>query len=144
MSNTPTYLSWQAMLNRCRNPAADQYPKYGAVGIIVCERWCNSFENFLIDMGLRPSRQHTIDRFPDKNGNYEPYNCRWATWREQQNNRNNNVIVEYHGQQMTLAQAIRCGPVRKSTVMSRIHVLGWDIQRAIDAPAILGANQWSY
>ena len=76
MSGTPTYTSWKSMLTRCYNQNILEYKDYGGRGIIVCERWRNSFENFYIDMGIRPSADYTLDR-KDVNGNYEPNNCRW-------------------------------------------------------------------
>lgn len=83
---SPTYRSWDAMRARCGNPLHVSYADYGGRGITVCDRWRDSFENFLEDMGERPAGK-TIDRFPDKNGNYEPSNCRWATVFEQARNR---------------------------------------------------------
>lgn len=83
---TREYKSWLNMLARCYDKNRDKFCYYGARGITVCERWRSSFPNFLEDMGPR-SKGKTLDRYPDKNGNYEPGNCRWATWKEQAQNR---------------------------------------------------------
>lgn len=79
---SPTYISWSNMKQRCYNPLNHNFPRYGARGIQVCDRWRYSFENFLKDMGERPNGK-TLDRWPDPSGNYEPDNCRWATAKEQ-------------------------------------------------------------
>lgn len=82
-ARTSTYSIWAAMIQRCKNPNHHAWDLYGGRGIIVCERWLD-FRNFLADMGVRPIGL-TLDRI-DPSGNYEPGNCRWATWREQRLN----------------------------------------------------------
>ena len=84
-TKTKEFKTWDSMKQRCGNPKSDSYKDYGGRGIKVCERWINSFENFLADMGQAPAKHFSIDR-KDTNGNYEPSNCRWATAKEQRAN----------------------------------------------------------
>lgn len=85
-AHSPEFRTWRGMIQRCTNPQRQSFKYYGGRGIKVCERW-QKFENFLADMGLRPTATHSIDRFPNNDGNYEPGNCRWATRSEQQLNK---------------------------------------------------------
>lgn len=96
MSRTREYHSWSTAKYRCYNPKSNKYQYYGARGIGMCERWLNSFEDFVADMGPRPN-QRSLDRYPDLEGNYEPGNCRWATASQQNKNRRSRKRERHHG-----------------------------------------------
>lgn len=99
----PTYKAWIELKLRCGSPNNHAYKDYGGRGIKVCDRWLNSFESFLTDMGERPGKEYSIDRI-DVNGDYCPENCRWATRKEQCNNRRTNINITYNGKTQTLMQ----------------------------------------
>lgn len=86
-SGVDMYSTWVGMKQRCTNPKADKYRHYGAKGVKVCDRWLNSFQHFVDDMGEKPSPQYSLDRYPDKEGDYKKSNCRWATQQQQVMNR---------------------------------------------------------
>lgn len=85
MTKTSEWVAWKSMKERCLTPSHTSYKNYGARGIKVCEHWVNNFENFLADMGPKPDPLLTLERI-DVNGNYEPANCKWATWHDQRMN----------------------------------------------------------
>jgi hypothetical protein len=91
------YAAWANMKDRCLNTSNHAYRDYGGRGIGVCRRWIVSFPNFLKDMGRKPSAMHSLDRYPNNNGDYEPGNCRWATRKQQSNNTRSNHRVEING-----------------------------------------------
>jgi hypothetical protein len=98
----PEYITWCNMRDRCNKPHAKGYERYGGRGIKVCNRWLEHFENFLSDMGLKPSPKHTLDRI-DVNGNYCPENCKWSTTKEQASNRRNSHFVVAFGETILAA-----------------------------------------
>lgn len=97
------YTTWHSMKQRCYNPKTKQFKDYGGRGITVCGRWLESFENFLVDMGKKPTIKHTIER-KDTNKGYSPDNCRWATYKEQAINKRTNVLVTFKGETKTIAE----------------------------------------
>jgi len=130
--STKEYHIWMGMRDRCRNPNNKAYRFYGAKGITVCKRWDEDFSNFLADMGKRPSPAHSIDRIKST-GNYEPSNCRWATMKEQQNNRIDNRIIEFNGQSMTVARWANHLGIPPYILGNRLS-RGWSEERAITQP----------
>jgi len=131
-SRTKEYRTWLTMRQRCENPMNGAYKQYGGAGVTVCERWM-SYEAFREDMGPAPTPRHTIDRIDGTKG-YEPGNCRWATYAEQNRNLKRNVVVEIDGVRKVLADwCDHYGSNRKS-VAARIRN-GWDIVDAIRTPS---------
>lgn len=130
-SKTAEYRSWLAMKKRCGNPMDKHYADYGGRGVAVCERWRQSFENFLADMGTKPSPAHTLDRI-DNDGNYEPGNCRWATIHEQASNRRNNRIIEFENEKATIQEWSRRLGITISTLDYRLRA--WPMRLAMTLP----------
>lgn len=131
-SGMTEFTIWKTMIARCHNPESTGYHKYGARGICVCDRWHNSFEAFLADMGRRPSKAHSIDR-KDNNGNYEPGNCRWATATEQARNRRNSKTMTLNGQTMTVAAWSEITGLGDFLLYGRLRH-GWSDERALTTP----------
>jgi len=124
------YASWHAMKQRCTDRNDTKYDRYGGAGITVCERWLKSFECFLEDMGKKPSSEHTIDRFPNREGNYEPGNCRWASPKEQARNKKSNRFIEIDGQTKTIKEWSEVSGVHHCTIWGRLE-RGWDAKDAV-------------
>lgn len=122
---TKEYAAWAHMKDRCYNKNSLDYPNYGARGIQVCERWKNSFESFLEDMGLSPGAKFSIDRINNDDG-YNPENCRWADAKTQSRNKRNNVWYSHNGKTMILSDwAKHCG-IHVSSMLERIARHGFD------------------
>jgi hypothetical protein len=128
----PLFTIWVGMRQRCENPASGSYARYGGRGIKVCERW-QLFENFLADMGTRPSAKHTLDRYPDNNGNYEPGNCRWATKKEQARNRRTSSYIEALGKKLTVAEWSDITGLTQHAICGRKSA-GWTPEEIVTTP----------
>ena len=130
---TPEYRTWLYIRARCYNKNNKGYPKYGGANppITVAPEW-NNFEQFLRDVGPRPSSNHSLDRYPNKSGNYEPGNVRWATKKEQNRNLKSNHLYEIDGVVRTLAEYIEsCGITRAAM---RRRLAKWDLHEALTTP----------
>jgi len=124
------YKSWQMMLYRCYNEKGKDYQDYGGRGIIVCDRWLESFENFLEDMGLKPGPKYSVER-KDTNGNYSPENCKWATMTEQHHNKRSNVWIEAYGKRMIVADWARLLRISSTQIkywFDKGHSIPWIIR----------------
>lgn len=128
-----TYGSWRAMKARCYQPRHKKYPHYGGRGIKVCDRWKDSFVNFLADMGERPSSKHTIDR-KDVNADYSPKNCRWLTIRKQRYTRRDSLFATIDGKTKPVAVWCRILSVPYARVRVRIKN-GWTPEKSILTPS---------
>lgn len=115
------YRIWNGLKQRCRNPKAREYKYYGAKGVKVCERWL-SFENFISDMGICPDGL-SIERI-NVNGDYEPSNCRWATPKEQANNRRNTPYLSLGDKTLPLMEWVAITGLTEDTIRQRKNK-GW-------------------
>lgn len=131
-TSTPEFNVWSKMKHRCSSPSNKCYRHYGGRGITVCDRWLHSFENFLTDMGARPTSKHSIDRI-DGNGNYEPGNCRWATMTQQIRNRSISLHVTYEGVTRPLPEWCEIKGLSYHGVRQRLRK-GWSPERAFETP----------
>lgn len=132
LAKTTEYSSWHSMITRCNDPNYEYYHRYGGRGIKVCERWLNSVENFLEDMGPKPSKNHSLDRI-DVDGDYCPENCRWATYKEQSNNKSNSKFIRYDNREMTVTEWAREVGMAKATLFGRLRK-GWGVKKSLTHP----------
>ena len=135
LSGSVEYGHWKAMRQRCNDPKAEKYPKYGGIGVVVCERW-DDFAAFLEDMGPSPSTDCSLDRFPNRHGNYEPGNVRWASAVEQTRNRDCTVEVVFEGASVAIAELAERFSIPYGRLRSRLR-LGWGVEDAIRKPVRL-------
>lgn len=137
LTGTKEHNIWVNIKQRCLNPNVPAYKNYGGRGITICDRWLNSFENFLEDIGLSPTPQHSIDRI-DNNKGYEPSNCRWATDSEQMKNRryfrNNGKLISYSNELLTIRELAKKYGLKPATLYKRLDN-NWTIEEAVSTPA---------
>lgn len=132
---TPEYTAWNNIKVRCTQPNSKYYPYYGGRGVGIFSEWLgeNGFENFISYVGRRPSSKHSLDRWPNKNGNYEPGNVRWATKKEQANNVRDNRLVFYKGECKTASEWCGDLSLNYKTVFPRL-LKGYTADEAFNKP----------
>lgn len=136
MYNSRTYKCWQNMIQRCTNKNNISWKRYGGRGISVCDRWKESFDSFLTDMGIcKPG--YEIDRI-NGNGNYEPENCRWATRKQQMSNVSYNRVIEFNGRLMIMQSLADEIGMPVSTLHYRL--MHWPIDRVLNDLAAIAAK----
>lgn len=128
-----SYTNWREMQTRCYIVSSPSYLKYGGSGIFVCRRWRKNFWAFVKDIGKKPSEEHTVDRI-DNNGPYAPWNCRWATKKEQARNRNTNRNIFYRNKTKCLTDWSKYTGISKETLRIRIENHG--IKFAFEEPVL--------
>ncbi|HET9304841.1 MAG TPA: hypothetical protein VFO46_02330 [Candidatus Sulfotelmatobacter sp.] len=126
---TAIYGIWSKAKGRCENPSDAAYPRYGGRGIVMCERWRQSFAAFLADMGPRPIGG-TLER-KNNDGPYSPDNCVWGTRTDQANNRRSNRIICAKGKSQTAMQWSRETGISENLIRCRIDQLGWTPDEAV-------------
>lgn len=131
--HTPEYRIWRGMINRCENKRDHDYKTWGGRGIRIASEWRHDFIAFLKYVGVRPSSDHSIDRFPNPNGNYEPGNVRWATPREQAGNRRNTRLLTVGAETLPAAEWSRRYGVPGTSIMWRVRN-GWTPEAAVTIP----------
>lgn len=129
MHGTPEYNSWCQMRYRCYRQSRPDFRHYGGRGIVVCDRWRESFQAFFDDMGRRPSPRHSLDRI-DCDGDYCPSNCRWSTQREQTRNQRRTHWITYGGQTKCMADWAEERGMSYTKLRRRLN-LGWSAERAL-------------
>jgi len=130
MKNSREYRSWQQMKERCHNPNSFSYRYYGGRGITVCDKWRKSFSSFFSDVGRCPEGR-SIDRIDNDKG-YSPENCRWATRKEQSNNKSCCRRFLYNGKEYTSLELAKIAGINRGTMYSRLVVLGWSVSRSLN------------
>lgn len=134
LSNIPEYRVWLDMKSRCYNVSANCYDNYGGRGISVCDTWKDDFTVFYKDMGPRPSSKHTIER-KDNNSNYCKDNCEWATRKQQNRNKRNNILLTYNNETKTIVEWSEILNIHYRTLNNRIN-RGWSTERALTTAVI--------
>lgn len=129
----PDYCIWIKIKSRCLNPNDKSYANYGGRGITICDRWKESFEHFITDMGWRPNKHYSIERI-NYDGNYCPDNCKWIHKSEQTKNTRRVKLIEYNGSKYCLTELCKILDLPYSTMRHRVYDLNIPFEEAIKYP----------
>lgn len=133
-SKKPEFYIWRSMKARCLNPKQVSYPRYGGRNIKICDRWIKSFDNFINDMGERPSKNHILDRI-DFNGDYTKDNCRWVTQYISDRNRSSNKFFTYKGKTLIESDWSKKLGLQRGAIQKRLNK-GWTLEAALSTPKL--------
>lgn len=133
LANMMEYNAWWNMLVRCANPKNPRYAHYGGRGITVCEEWIHDFDQFITDMGQRPTAGHSIERVDNEKG-YSKENCKWATRTEQQRNRRSAKLLTVNGETLNQIEWAKRMNIPYTLISMRINRYKWSVENAVLTP----------
>lgn len=128
---TPEYKCWKGIIQRCTNPNRNSFARYGGRGITIFQEWRHNFSAFLAYVGQRPTSSHSLDRFPNTDGNYEPGNVRWATRDQQMRNMSRNHLLTIDGRTQCMTDWAAESGVKRKTIFRRIQTGKWTARDAV-------------
>lgn len=137
---TKEYTAWISIKARCLNPKINEFKRYGAREITICDEWRYSFPQFLADMGNKPSPSHSVDRIDNSLG-YSASNCRWATNMEQARNTRKTVFIDYDGKRKPLREWAEQIGIKSATLWTRLFHYGWTVEEAMTS-AVRKSSRW--
>lgn len=142
LGRSQEYQAMASMIQRCLNPNSPAYKRYGAKGVTVCEEWNSlwKFDAFLAYMGRAPTPGHSIDRWPNLKGNYEPGNVRWATQPEQMRNTSRNVWITFRGQTLCRRDMASKHGISDTGLKKRL-ANGMSVEEALTTP--INTKMWN-
>jgi len=141
--HTREYQIWANIKDRCYNQYNEHYHQYGGRGITMYEDWVKSFDAFIKYIGHRPSNKHSVDRFPNNDGNYEPGNVRWATANQQMRNTRYTHNLTFDGKTLCIIDWAAETGISRGTINRRIK-LGWDIGKILTTTVNQKYNRYKY
>src|SRR5262245_15903647 len=130
--NTPEYVLWRNIKNRCLKRDYHEYQNYGGRGIKMCIEWQNDFQLFLAHVGMKPRSDYELDRIHN-DGHYEPGNVRWTTRTQNQRNKRTNHVLEFQGRSMCLAEWAELLGINTHVLLFRLR-RGWSVEKTLTTP----------